>query len=180
MSCRESRIKQGAREAFAERYQLACRKLRTLSGVGLLVAMTFLTELRDLNRFHNRREVAAYLGPCPASYENVEKFDRKGRIVWQGPARLRKVLCQVAWVLEIHCEEFATAYHRIRRNQKHRTKKALVVLMRQPRIKMWHVALASGLSGLGPHEEASGQAQRRGTVTPFSPRHHIYSKVAQG
>ena len=69
-----------------DRYRAACEELRKLPGVGLLTAMTFLTEMGDLDRFHNRREVAAYLGLCPSSFESGEANDRKGRITRQGPA----------------------------------------------------------------------------------------------
>ena len=145
-----------------ERYKHASRELCKIPGVGVLVAMTFLTEMGDLTRFHNRREVAAYLGLCPASYESGEKNDRKGRITRQGPSRLRKLLCQAAWVSVIQCEEAAATYHRIRQNQKHRTKKALVALMRKLGIKMWHIGLASGVSTElfgrgGPHGHVERQ-----------------------
>lgn len=129
-----------------ERYKHACRDLRKLPGVGLLVAMTFLTEMGDLTRFRNRREVAAYMGLCPASYESGLKNDRKGRITRQGPSRLRKVLCQAAWVSVIHSEHAASTYHRIKQNQPSRSKKALVAMMRKLGIKMWNVALLSGVS----------------------------------
>lgn len=129
-----------------ERYRAACRELRRLPGVGLLTAMTFLTEMGDLHRFHNRREVAAYLGLCPASYESGEAQDRKGRITRQGPARLRKVLCQAAWVSLRVCPESAAAYRRIKGGKSHRTKKALVALMRRLAIQMWHRALTCGVA----------------------------------
>ena len=157
-----------------ERYQVSHRELRKLPGVGLLTAMSFLTEMGDLTRFHNRREVAAYLGLCPSSFETGgPDVDRKGRITRQGPSRLRKLLCQAAWVSLIHCEESSKAYHRIKQGQSKRTKKALVALMRKLGIKMWHVALACGVSSElggrgGPHEEASAQAQPRGNVTAFA------------
>ncbi len=162
-----------------ERYKASCRELRKLPGVGLLVAMTFLTEMGDLTRFHNRREVAAYLGLCPSSHESGETSDRKGRITRQGPARLRKMLCQAAWVSISKCDELASAYHRIRQNQKHRTKKALVALMRKLGIRMWHRSLSCGVSEElvgrgGPHalEEASAQVQQRNTVAAtVSARH---------
>ena len=166
------------------RYKAACADLRKIPGVGLLVAMTFLTEMGDLTRFHNRREVAAYLGLCPSSHESGETNDRKGRITRQGPARLRKMLCQAAWVSIARCDVASADYHRIRQNQKHRTKKALVALMRKLGIKMWHRALAWGVSSElrgrgGPHEltaRASAQAQQRDTVTPFaSPSHPPHS-----
>jgi transposase len=140
-----------------DRYRDACEKLRKLPGVGLLTAMTFLTEMGDLERFHNRREVGAYLGLCPSSFESGEAKDRKGRITRQGPARLRKMLCQAAWVSLMHCEESSAAYHRIKGGKRNRTKKALVAVMRRLAIKMWHQAVACGtpseLRGRGgPHE----------------------------
>jgi len=139
-----------------KRYAASCEKLRGLPGVGLLVAMTFLTEMGDLNRFNNRREVAAYLGLCPASYESGTANDRKGRITRQGPARLRKVLCQAAWVSIQRCQAAGEAYQRIRQGQQKRTKKALVALMRKLAIKMWHEAMSMGVSPAlegrgGPH-----------------------------
>jgi len=96
------------------RYKVPCQCLRRLKGVGLLVAM-------------------AYLGLCPASYESGDTDNRKGRITRQGPARLRKMLCQAAWVSIQHCEVTALTYHRIRQDQKKRTKKALVALGRAAR-----------------------------------------------
>lgn len=140
-----------------DRYRTACDELRKLPGVGLLMAMTFLTEMGDLERFHNRRQVAAYLGLCPSSFESGETNDRKGRITRQGPARLRKMLCQAAWVSLRHCEESSEAFHRIKGGKRNRTKKALVAIMRRLAIKMWHRATACGtpeeLRGRGgPHE----------------------------
>ena len=47
-------------------------------GVGVLTALVFLTELGDLSRFTNRRQLAAYLGLVPSSYETGKTNDRKG------------------------------------------------------------------------------------------------------
>ena len=147
-----------------ERYQAACEELRKLPGVGLLSAMTFLTEMGDLNRFDNRRQVAAYLGLCPASFESGQANDRKGRITRQGPARLRKVLCQAAWVSLIHCKESSQAYHRIKGGKRNRTKKALVAVMRRLAIKMWHRAQSCGVS---PELEGRGGPHgRKVSTTP--------------
>ena len=132
--------------AGAERYKAACTALRKMAGVGQLSALTFLTELGDLTRFHNRREIAAYLGLCPASYESGEAQDRKGHITRQGPARLRKILCQAAWVAIRRSEESAAFYSRIKGGNRQRTKKALVALMRHLAIQMWHRALECGVS----------------------------------
>lgn len=164
--------------AGTDRYKAAYVELRKLAGVGRLVAMTFLTEMGDLTRFHNRREVAAYLGLCPSSHESGETNNRKGRITRQGPARLRKVLCQAVWVSISRCEESAATYHRIKQGQSKRTKKAIVAMMRKLGIKMWHRALSCGVPSEligrgGPHElEASARAQQRNIVAPFAPTTH--------
>jgi transposase len=148
-----------------DRYRAACDALRLLPGVGLLSAMTFLTEMGDLERFHNRREVAAYLGLCPSSFESGEATDRKGRITRQGPARLRKLLCQAAWVAVSRCEATSAAYHRIRGGKSNRTKKALVAIMRRLAIQMWHTAAACG-----PVDEFRGRGgPHPHTVPPKDP-----------
>lgn len=147
-----------------DRYRSGCEELRKLPGVGLLVAMTFLTEMGDLERFHNRREVAAYLGLCPSSFESGEASDRKGRITRQGPARLRKMLCQAAWVSLIHCEQASAAYHRIKGGKSNRTKKALVAVMRRLAIQMWHRAVACGTA-----DELRGRGGPHQPVVPPSP-----------
>lgn len=128
----------------AERYRKACEELRKLPGVGLLTAMTFLTEIGDATRFKNRREIAAYLGLCPSCFESGDANDRKGRITRQGPARLRKILCQASWVCLRRCEDTLAAYHRIKGGKKDRSKKALVAIMRRLAIKMWHRVVDCG------------------------------------
>ena len=128
------------------RYQAPCEALRKLTGVGLMTAMTFLTEMGDLMRFGNRRQVAAYLGLCPASFESGAANDRKGPITRQGPSRLRKMLCQAAWTA-IRRDEVTRAKHqRISQERKGQRKKAAVAVMRQLGIRMWHVALEAGVS----------------------------------
>src|SRR5690606_6546482 len=83
--------------ATAPRYAAQVAELTQLSGVGELTALVFLTELGDLTRFENRRQIGAYLGLVPRSYESGAAGDRKGHITRQGQARVRRVLCQAAW-----------------------------------------------------------------------------------
>jgi transposase len=132
--------------AQTERYRLACHELRQLPGVGLLTALTFLTEMGDLTRFSNRRQVAAYLGLCPSSFESGEVNDRKGHITRQGPGRLRKVLCQAAWAAVRTDAATAATWLRIKRGSSRRGKKAVVAVMRKLGILMWHKALSAGVA----------------------------------
>lgn len=133
--------------SHTDRYRAGVASLCELPGVGLITAMTFLTEMGDLSRFSNRREVAAYLGLCPSSFESGEADDRKGHITRQGPGRVRKVLCQAAWTAIRVDTATRETWTRIQGNKPGRSKKAVVAVMRKLAIVMWHRAFGAGVSG---------------------------------
>ena len=126
----------------SERY---CRQAKAvieqLGGVGIVTAMVFLTEIGDVKRFSSRQQVGSFLGLVPSSFESGEADDRKGHITRQGPGRVRKVLNQAVWS-RIRTDQQAKAkYERIaEKNPKHK-KKAVVALMRELGIAMWHKAV---------------------------------------
>lgn len=127
------------------RYATPVQELMKMKGVGMWTAMVFLTEMGDLSRFHNRQQVAAYLGLVPSSQESGERDDRKGHITHQGPARVRKALCQASWAIARHDLDERSVYRRIvGKNPKHK-KIAVVALMRRLGIKMWHRGLEAQL-----------------------------------
>jgi transposase len=132
--------------AKTSRYRVPVAELRKLPGVGLVTALVYLTEMGDLTRFSNRREVAAYLGLCPSSYESGDADDRKGHITRQGPSRVRKVLCQAAWAAVRLDHETRDTWVRIQGNKLGRGKKAITAIMRKMGIVMWHRALGAGVS----------------------------------
>jgi len=130
-------------EALAEepRHQAAVRSLTEVKGVGTLTAMTFLTELGDVRRFGNRKQLANYLGLTPSSHESGEATDRKGHITRQGSPRIRKVLCQAAWVHVRHEERAKERFGGLA--QRSGAKKAIVAEMRRLGIELWHRAVAA-------------------------------------
>lgn len=122
------------------RYAVRVRKLvDEVCGVGLLTAMVFLTELGSLERFANRRQIAAYLGLSPSSHESGESNDRKGHITGYGPFRVRKVLCQSVWCQVRNVAQEAPAYRRIVARNPKKKKIAVVACMRRLAIRMWHI-----------------------------------------
>jgi transposase len=122
-----------------DRYRDQCEQLMRIPGVGLLTAMTFLTEIGDAMRFRNRRQVGAFMGLVPASYESGDASDRKGRITRDGPHRLRCVLNQALWA-HLRCNgSEKELYDRITEKNPRRKKKAVVACMRRLGIRMWHV-----------------------------------------
>jgi len=126
--------------AMTDRYREAFYELKTITGVGNLTAMLFLTEIGDMSRFENRRQIAAFLGLAPSTYESGQADDRKGHITRQGPARVRKILCQAAWAQIRNDERAKATFDRIvERNPKHK-KIAVVACMRKLSIQMWHRA----------------------------------------
>jgi transposase len=131
--------------AKSERYCAAAAALLELPGVGVLTAMTFLTEMGDLTRFSNRRQVAAFLGLCPSASESGQTDDRKGHITRQGPGRVRKVLCQAAWTRVRLDQATHDTWSRIQGNKQGLGKKAIVAIMRKLGILMWHRALGAGV-----------------------------------
>ena len=126
--------------SHSTRYKQAFRKLKMLPGVGTLTAMTFLTEIGDLERFSNRRQIAAYLGLVPSSSESGKKSDRKGKITRQGPSRVRHVLCQASWAAMRCSAAWRETYDRIKHGTKSRGKIAIVAVMRKLAVQMWQVA----------------------------------------
>lgn len=82
--------------AKSERYKERVDRLRTVGGVGLIVAMGFLLELLDPARFDDRRGLSRFLGLCP-------KVGRSGGQSWDegrpemGQATLRSLLVEAAW-----------------------------------------------------------------------------------
>ena len=122
------------------RHAEAVEALCAVTGVGLLTALVFLTEMGDMRRFRNRRQVAAYLGLAPSSFESGEQEDRKGRITRQGPGRVRKVLCQAVWVAVRYDKQLAATRDRIARGRKRGRKIATVALMRRLAIRLWRIA----------------------------------------
>lgn len=139
------------------RYAARVAAMRQIKGVATLSAMVFLTELGDLGRFRNRRQLAAYLGLVPTSNESGEQNDRKGHITRQGPSRVRRVLCQSTWALIRTDPQFAAAYQSVAgRNPKHR-KIAVVAIMRRLAIVMWHRARDAG----PPAEQRDKRSERR-------------------
>jgi len=137
----EARLQQKL-DAMAQepRHRAQAEEVMKVPGVGTLTALTFLTELGDVKRFQNRRQLASYLGLTPSSYESGEATDRKGHITHQGPARIRKVLNQAAWCWVRMRPEVRQHFGRLAARKG--VKKALVAEMRRLGIELWHRAAA--------------------------------------
>jgi len=150
------------------RYADMVQELDMIKGVGLLTAMVFLTELGDLGRFSNRRQLGAYLGLVPSSNESGERQNCKGHITRQGPGRVRKLLCQATWSLVGRDSALTKTYQRLVKKNPKNKKIAIVAIMRRLGIKMWHRALEARQKsdrGRPPGETASASFPSENTGT---------------
>lgn len=110
--------------------------LKTIPGVGPRTAEAVVAYLDDPHRFRNARQVSAYAGLVPRQFQSGT-MDRKGRITKRGPAYLRKILVECAWLMIRHNPWAASLVARISGGQKGRRKSAVVALARKLLVRCW-------------------------------------------
>lgn len=99
--------------------------LRTIPGIGPRTAEALAAYVDDPRRFGNLRQVGAYFGwaPCQDASGDV---NRLGHITRDGPATVRKLMCEAAWVAVRRSPTVKAFYERVRRDDPDRKKVALV------------------------------------------------------
>jgi transposase len=124
--------------AHEPRHKAVIEELRQESGVGLVTAMVYRTEIGQAGRFRRGRQVGKFVGLTPTSHESGQQNDRKGHISRQGPPRLRKVLCQASWVHLRHDGQARQLYQQLVLRNPKKKKIALVAVMRRLAVRLWH------------------------------------------
>jgi transposase len=76
--------------------QKSVRLLRSIDGIGLMVAVTILAEVPAMSAFARARDVAAFAGLTPSLKESGTSVRRRGRMSKEGSALLRKMLYMAA------------------------------------------------------------------------------------
>ena len=91
--------------AIAKESPLA-RRLMTVPGVGVVVALGFIATVDDASRFRKATDVGAFLGLTPRRYQSGE-IDRTGRISKCGDTAMRALLFEAATCLIRHVKRFS-------------------------------------------------------------------------
>src|SRR5947209_4771784 len=73
-------------------------RLRTVPGVGVITATSFVSTLDDAARFDGAKQARAYLGLVPSERSSGERQQR-GHISKAGPGRARNMLVEAAWTI---------------------------------------------------------------------------------
>lgn len=110
--------------------------LQTIKGVGPRVAEAVVLHLDDPMRFKTAAQVAAYAGLVPKQIESGE-MSRFGHITGRGPALLRSMLVEAAWVVWRHNPWAQAWVARISRGSRSRRKIAMVALARKLLLILW-------------------------------------------
>lgn len=110
--------------------------LTSIPGVGLITAMTFLTELGDLRRFPTAEDFSSYLGLTP-SENSTGGRKHKGGLPRKGNAHIRGVLVQAAWITIGKDARLREVYDRIKnKNTEHGSQIAIVAVTRRLALAM--------------------------------------------
>jgi transposase len=98
--------------ALSLRYKPVVDRICCFRGFKTQAAMAIATELGDLRRFENPRQLMAYVGLVPSEHSSGDRR-RLGSITKAGNARVRHILIQSAW----HYQKRPTVGAPLRRRQ---------------------------------------------------------------
>jgi transposase len=82
----------------SDKYCHKVKLLKSVPGIGTLIAMELLVELSDIERFTRADELASYIGWTPSEFSTGE-YVRQGRITRCGNKRVRACLVEASWIL---------------------------------------------------------------------------------
>ena len=99
--------------------------LETIPGVGERTAEAFVAYIDDVHRFRRNSQVGTYLGLVPCQDASAGK-SRLGHITREGPATVRGLLCEAAWVGIGRSERLRRFFERVKQGDGDRKKIAIV------------------------------------------------------
>lgn len=82
--------------ATLERYKENYELLRSIPGIGIIVALSILTEIYDVSRFKNEKQFASYLGLVPTCHSSGDK-ESHGEKTFRGNKQLGPMLIETCW-----------------------------------------------------------------------------------
>lgn len=121
-----------------ERYAKNIHLLRTIPGIGRLIAIEILVELQDMKRFKSAERIASYIGLTPSEY-STGQYTRQGRITRCGNTRVRTCLVESSWVLIYRDPLMKHKYERLKMRKG--AKRAIIAIARNLIIRIRSMVL---------------------------------------
>lgn len=81
----------------SRKYEENMKLLRSVPGIGLITAITLLTEIEDISRFPNTDHFAGFIGLVPNRHSSGEST-QVGEMTFRGQTKLKKLLIESSWV----------------------------------------------------------------------------------
>jgi transposase len=135
-----SRIAQQLAEAAIQQgHEERIRNLRTIPGVGVTIAHTFISEIFRPERFKRAEEICAYVGLAPVTSHSGASKER----AWIRPVGqryLRSIIVEASWRLIVSEEHYRDFYNRIRSGTKLH-QKAVTAVARKLLVLIWRITI---------------------------------------
>jgi transposase len=80
-----------------EKYDANVKLLKTIGGIGLITAMTLLTEMETVERFKDTDHFASFVGLIPNRH-NSGNVKSVGEMTFRGQSTLKKTIIESAWI----------------------------------------------------------------------------------
>ena len=111
-------------ESYASSYKL----ITSTPGIGLITAMTMLTEIGDINRFESFTKFNSFIGLCPSEYSSGERV-HKGKMTNRANRTIRALIIEAAWVAIRVDPALTLKYHELLKTKT--GKRAIIVVARK-------------------------------------------------
>ena len=120
-------------------HRSAIRAIKSVPGVGNVVAATFYLELYRPERFNRGDEVSSYLGLAPMVRHSGAKTPR-GQLRPAGQHQLRSLLIEAAWIWRTKDPYASNLYNKLV-NKSGIAQKAITALARRLAIILWRLSI---------------------------------------
>lgn len=98
-------------------YEKTYYRLIKIKGLGMITAMTLLTEIGDIHRFKNPDNFRSFIGLIPSSKSSGEK-DYQSRITKRANSQLRFLLVEAAWIAIRNDSYYLNLYKQYRKRMR--------------------------------------------------------------
>jgi len=122
----------------SDKYSKKVQLLKSVPGIGTLVAIEMLVELQDVERFSNADKLAAYIGLTPSEY-STGQYVRQGRITRCGNKRVRTCAVEACWILITRDALMRKKYDRLKRMKG--AKRAIIAIARNLMVRIRRILL---------------------------------------
>jgi transposase len=120
----------------SETYQLPAQRILKVSGIGIITAMTLLTEIEDIHRFKSINHICSFTGLIP-SMDNSADTVKETQITPRSNRMLRSILIESAWMAIRRDPGLALKYHQLAHRMK--PNQAIVRIAKKLMKRVYHI-----------------------------------------